>query len=184
MTIPSNLLPVNSDFLSTRTNPLGQFTGQVNEISSQFSQVGQQIDQATEQLDVVENLSSEAAARLAIISAAIPDELFTGSIEDMKANAKNAIKILSQSLRIPEIPDISVVLPELPTITLPSYSEMKDYVQVKIDSIKQKRIEAFSEAQDLLVSQSLTPFAMRRNMAAEAQSSLFLKLKDRVKPSL
>lgn len=180
MTIPSNLLPLNSDFLSKNTNAVGQFTGQVSEITNQLPRV----DEVLEQANVVESLSSEAAARLAIISAAIPDELFTGSIEDIKANAKNAIKILSRSLTFPEIPDISIALPEIPTITIPSFSEMKDYVQVKIDSIKQKRIEAFSDAQDLLVSQSLTPFAMRKNMAAEAQSSLFLKLKDRVNTSL
>lgn len=184
MTIPSNLLPLNSDFLSKNTNPLGQFTGQIEDVLNPVSEVGEQVDAVRGQLDAIQNLSSEAAARLAIITAAIPDELFTGNIDDIKNNAKNALKILSQSLSIPEIPDLSVALPELPTITLPSYAEMKDYVQVKINDIKKKRIEAFSEAQSLLVSQSRTPFTMRKNMVSDAQSSLLLKLKDRVTDSL
>lgn len=146
MSIPSNLLPTS---LTTQAN------SSINVTS-----------------DVVEELSSAARQRLNLLNTAIPDSLFTGSVESIRNRALTAAKLYADGITIPNIPTIPSFIPDIPIIpSVPSYGEIKDYIESRIDAITAKRIKAFEEAQEVLVKEAESPYTLKRTALSRLQTS-------------
>lgn len=162
MSIPSNLLPLNSSIVSNATNIAGQYTGQLSNITNQVSNI----------TNLTTQISDDIVQRSQLLDSIIPDSVFSGSIEEIRTRANNIVEVYINGIKIPQIPDIASLIPEIPVIPrIPSYGEIKQYIDARIESIKLKRVRAFEVAQEQLVRESLTPYTLMKKTASKNQIS-------------
>lgn len=92
----------------------------------------------------------------------VPDATFSGSLEEVKSKAQ--VIIDTYQSQIPTVPQI----PEIPTLVqqyvpaVPSYAEVREYIDFQIAELKRKKQEAFINAQNEFVTKSEDAFASRK----------------------
>lgn len=96
----------------------------------------------------------------------VPDSTFSGSLEEVKSKAQ--VVIDTYRSQIPTVPQI----PEIPTLVqqyvpaIPSYAEVREYIDEQIAELKRKKQEAFINAQNEFVRKAEDAFASRKQMVA------------------
>ena len=96
----------------------------------------------------------------------VPDSTFSGSLEEVKSKAQ--VVIDTYRSQIPTVPQI----PEIPTLVqqyvpaIPSYAEVREYIDAQIAELKRKKQEAFINAQNEFVRKAEDAFASRKQMVA------------------
>lgn len=151
--IPANLIPINASDID---NKLDSIAGQIPEVTAPD----------------IPNLRA--------IDAIFPDDLFsTGSIDEVRERALGIanrftdglpkLPILSlDSLPIPGLRPSSVVFPP----KVPSFAEIKNFIEIKIDRIKKQRQQASINALKDKLKKQQNPFEYRQSLVNESQSLL------------
>lgn len=151
--IPANLIPINASDID---NKLDSIAGQIPE------------------------LNAPSIPNLPAIEAILPNDLFsTGSIDEVRERALGIanrfidglpkLPILSlASLPIPVLRPISVVFPP----KVPSFAEIKNFIEIKVDRIKKQRQRASINALKEKLKKQQNPFEYRQSLINESQSLL------------
>lgn len=149
MAIPSNLIPVNTSEIS----------GSIQSLAGQLPVV-----------DVVE------IPEAGILSRAIPDSLFTSASFDQIREqgvvlAENYIQPLQVSRPTFSIPTT------VPTFSpkLPSFGQIKNYINTKIDRIKRQKQQASIKALRDEITQKENPFTYRQSLINKQQRAAVQK---------
>ena len=110
------------------------------------------------------SILSAAEQRKKVLEQLVPDTTFSGSLEDIKAKANNILDSYESKLpQIPQIPTIPSLIPEL-VPPVPSYAEVKETINTKIQKAKKDSQEAFISAQTTAIERAKNPFAARRDL--------------------
>lgn len=178
MAIPPNLLPVN---VSQLTNPVSELTGTVNQVTGTVSQVTGQVEEVTDEISgVVGDVREAIAQRNVILDAIVPERIFSGSTQLVTDRVNQLVNTYKQ--KIPVIPDIqaltSLTILRIPRIVpqIPSYGELRSYVQNRVNLLKKKKQEAFIQAQNLKVKKSKRSFEVRQEILNNRSNRLLKTL--------
>lgn len=175
MAIPRNLLPENlpneltqfSSSLNTDIASLGSISSingvPVNLIPSNTSDIAKSIESIGGQIPQID---APEIPEYAILNTVISDELFkTGSLDQIRARTFGAARTYVNGL-----PKIAVEIPTLPPISVPfppkrpSFSQIKNYIETKIDRIKIQRQVASTRALEETLRKKEDPFAYRQSI--------------------
>jgi len=166
MAIPSNLLPINNPFrtevvdLPTAQLPTANLGGiQSNLLPLNTSDISASFQSLTGNIPT---FNAPQVPQFAILNTVIPDRLFTtGSIDQVRARTLNAAKTYTDGLpALPTIPVVPTLI--IPRPRIPSYGQIKNYIKIKIDRIKQQRQQASVKALDEELKQKENPFTYRQ----------------------
>lgn len=143
--VPTNLIPINTSEIA---NSLESISGTIPEIGAP------EIPQYT------------------LLNSIIPDKLFkTGSIEQIR---QRTLQIADDyTIKLPTAP----TLPSIPPITVPfppkrpSFAQIKNYIETKIDRIKLQRQQASTKALKERLKKKENPFTYRKEVINTAQRS-------------
>lgn len=178
MGIPPNLLTVN---VSQLTDPVTQLTGTVNQLTGTASQVTGQVEEVTDEISGVAGDVREAITqRNIILDAVVPERIFSGSTQLVTDRANQLVNTYKE--KIPVIPNIPVLTPlallRIPRIVpqIPSYGELRTYVQNRINALKKKKQEAFIQTQNLKVKKSKRSFELRQEILNNRSNRLLKTL--------
>lgn len=142
--VPSNLIPVNT-----------------SQISNTFQSVAGQVP----------NVNAPEIPNFPVLSQIVPDRIFeSGSYDTMRSRALSGVETFVNGLPRPRIIDgIPTVIPTTPS--LPTFSQFKDYIETKIDRIKQQRQRASAKAVKERLKKKDNPFTYRQELINTAQKS-------------
>jgi hypothetical protein len=168
MAIPNNLLPINNPFrteveeLPTISLPTASVMGvPSNLLPVNTSNISGSLQSLTGNIPTV---NAPEIPQFSILNTAIPDRLFTtGSIDQVRVRTLNAASTYTSGLpALPTIPAVPSLI--LPTPRIPSYGQIKNYIKIKIDRIKQRRQQASVKALDSELKVQENPFKYRQSL--------------------
>lgn len=172
MPIPSNLLPINNPFRAeveeapaTVIPTTSIITGIPNnllpinasDISASFQSFA----------GVIPSGSIPQIPQFSILNTVIPDRLFTtGNLDQVKARTLNAATTYLNTIpALPTIPTLPTLI--IPRPRIPSYGQIKNYIETKIDRIKQQRQKASIKALNQELKKQENPFQHRQSLKNE-----------------
>lgn len=169
MSIPSNLIPINTSVqaLTPTISPTLPINGiprnllpvNTSAIESSLESIAGQVPQ----------LDAPEISSFPVLNAVLPDSLFaTGSVTQIRDTAltiaQGFVNGLPLPRTIPTIPTLSFpVLPAFPP-NRPSFGEIKNYIETKIDRIKRQRQQASLNAVKEKLKQKENPFTYRQTL--------------------
>lgn len=177
MAIPTNLIPMT---VAKELENIETATPTVPSISSIG---GVPSNLITINTSTIANASQSIAGKIPTIDApvipefsllntVIPDSMFmTGSLDQVRNRTLNAAQKYINGLPAPrQIPQLS--LPSLPAIAprRPSFGQIKDFIETKIDRIKLQRQQASMKALDEKLKQRENPFEYRQKVKNKNQA--------------
>lgn len=184
MAIPRNLIPEN---ISSRARELSSITDSgipslgtitsingvpTNLIPSNASDIAKSVESIAGRTP---EINAPEIPQYPILNAAIPDDLFsTGSIDEIRNRALAAAQTYVNGL-----PKINFQIPQLLPATpsfppkRPSFAEIKNYVEARIDRIKLQKQKASVKALEETLKKKEDPFTYRNELinTATAQRS-------------
>lgn len=176
MAIPSNLLPINNPLraeieeLPTITLPTASVIGvpsnllliNTSDISGSFQSLAGNLPP----------VSAPEIPQFLILNTVIPDRLFTtGSIDQVRARTLNAARTYTSGL--PSLPNIPTISPRtIPRPRIPSYGQIKNYINTKIDRIKQQRQQASIRTLNEDLKKQENPFKYRQSLVNTEQKNI------------
>lgn len=142
--VPSNLVPINT-----------------SDIANTFQSVAGQVP----------NVNAPEISNFSVLSQVIPDRIFeSGSYDTMRNRALSGVGTFVNGLPQPRIIEgLPTSIPAPPS--LPSFSQFKDYIETKIDRIKQQRQRASARAVKERLKKKDNPFTYRQELINIAQKS-------------
>lgn len=146
--VPSNLLPVNASEISASFQSLaGQLPTELNIEIPQYS----------------------------LLNQAIPDSLFTtGSFDRIRDTTISRAQSAVNALRVTRpVFSISTTVPQF-SPKLPSFGQIKNFINTKIDRIKRQRQQASIRALKEELKQQENPFTYRKMLVNKAQKNTVL----------
>lgn len=172
MAIPNNLLPINNpkDILDVEESlptvnltrlPSNLLPVNASDISGSFQSLAGNIP----------TVDAPQIPQFAILNTAIPDRLFnTGSIDDIRTRTTNAARTYISGLpTLPTIPTIPTLT--IPPVRIPSYGQIKNYINTKINRIKQQKQKASIKALENKIIEKQNPFAYRQSLINKQQEA-------------
>lgn len=137
---------------------------------------------AKNRLNQIINISPETRRIQAVLNTVIPTQIFSGSIPIDQVRQKANLLAKGYLNGIPKLPEIPALpkIPIIPTVprllpVIPTYAQIKNYIDTHIEDVKRKRQEAFISAQENRVSESKKSFTFRNNIV-ELQSRMQMEL--------
>lgn len=110
------------------------------------------------------SILSAAEQRKKVLEQLVPDSTFSGSLEDVNARVDGILNSYESKIpKVPQIPSIPSLIPEL-VPPIPSYAEVKEIINTKIQKAKKDNQEAFISAQNTAIERAKNPFAARRDL--------------------
>ena len=110
------------------------------------------------------SILSAAEQRKKVLEQLVPDSTFSGSLEDVNARVDGILNSYESKIpKVPQIPSIPSLIPEL-VPPIPSYAEVKEVINTKIQKAKKDNQEAFISAQNTAIERAKNPFAARRDL--------------------
>lgn len=179
MTIPSNLLPINTTIQDSGESASTSITQQV----STFGVLNNLLPvNASEISASFQSLAGQLPTELAIeipqyslLNQAVPDTMFlSGSLDKIRdtttktaQQAVNTLKVAKPTFSVPG---------SIPTFSpkLPSFGQIKNFINTKIDRIKRHRQQASIRALKDELKQRESPFTHRQFLANQAQKNAVL----------
>jgi hypothetical protein len=168
MSIPSNLLPINNPLREEieevpTTIDLPNVVGGVpnNLLPVNTSDISASFQSFTGQIPTV---NAPQIPEFAILNTVLPDRLFTtGSLDQVRARTSNAATTYLNGLpALPTLPSTPSTI--IPRPRIPSYGQIKNYIETKIDRIKQQRQKASMKALDEKLKKQENPFKYRQSL--------------------
>ena len=178
MSIPSNLLPINNPLREelgetptasiTLPNVLGGVPANLlpvnaSDISASFQSFAGQIP----------TVNAPPIPEFPILNTILPDRLFTtGSLDQVRARTSNAATTYLNGLpTLPTLPSLPTTI--IPRPRIPSYGQIKNYIETKIDRIKQQRQKASMKVLDEKLKKQENPFTYRQTLKNTAVTGSF-----------
>lgn len=110
------------------------------------------------------SILSAAEQRKKVLEQLVPDSTFSGSLEDVNARVDGILNSYESKIpKVPQIPSIPSLIPEL-VPPIPSYAEVKEIINTKIQKAKKDNQEAFISAQNTAIERAKNPFAARKEL--------------------
>jgi hypothetical protein len=168
MSIPSNLLPINNPFreeteeitpIIVPPNVAGGVPNNLLPVNA--SDISASFQSFTGQIPTVD---APQIPEFAILNTVLPDRLFTtGSLDQVRARTLGSATTYLNSLpALPVVPSIPTTI--IPKPRIPSYGQIKNYIETKIDRIKQQRQKASVKALDTELKKQENPFKYRQSL--------------------
>jgi hypothetical protein len=162
MPIPSNLLPINTSVETVVTQQIPKLGGvPTNLIPVNSSTIEESLQSIAGEIPTIDTPEIPELSTLSVI---LPNSLFrTGSIDQVRARTNNAATTYLNGLpAVPTLPSLPTAI--IPRPRIPSYGQIKDYIETKIDRIKLERQKASQKALDQKLKQKENPFAQRESL--------------------
>jgi hypothetical protein len=172
MSIPSNLLPINNPLreelgeIPTSSIGLPNIVGGVpkNLLPVNASDISASFQSFTGQIPTV---NAPQIPEFPILNTILPDRLFTtGSLDQVRARTLNATTTYLNGLpALPTLPSIPTTI--VPRPRIPSYGQIKNFINTKIDRIKRQRQQASVKALNEELKRQENPFTYRQSIKNE-----------------
>lgn len=147
MAIPTNLIPINESQIS----------------SSIQSLVG-----------VLPTEDIEEIKKYEEINLILPDSLFSGSIDEIRNRTMDKVTQFTTSLpTVPTLPTIPITTVPFPP-KVPSFGQIKNYINTKIDRIKRQRQQASVSALKEELNNRKNPFEYRQQLRNQIRPNTVL----------
>lgn len=166
MAIPTNLLPINTSVETVTTQYIPKLGGvPTNLIPVNSSTIEESLQSIAGEIPTVDTPEIPELSTLSVI---LPNSLFrSGSVDQIRSSSTQTAERFISGLPIPrEIPELSLPVVPLPSFPpkRPSFGQIKDYIETKIDRIKLERQRASQRALDQKLKQKENPFAYRESL--------------------
>jgi hypothetical protein len=125
----------------------------------------------------LQNVSASTAEVIvgsqSVLNNIIPPSTFvSGSLDEIRTKALTVAETYTNSLpTAPTIPTISLSVPEFPP-RRPSFAEIKNYIETKIENIKRRRQQASVQVQKEKLKRQENPFTYRQSLKNIKQSTM------------
>jgi hypothetical protein len=168
MAIPSNLLPINTSvdesLQNTTSIPSSVDIGIPNNLLPiNTSTISAQIQSLAGQLPLS---SAPEIQQFSLLNQIIPDSMFTSeSFDSIRSSALNIATqyVNTQLASVPSIPSLPASVPTF-IVKVPSFGQIKNFINTKIDRIKIQRNQASLRALDDRLKKAETPFTYRQQL--------------------
>ena len=177
MGIPSNLIPFNTsvESLTPSVSPTLPINGVPrNLLPVNTSTIESSLESIAGQLP---QINAPEISSFPVLNAVLPDSLFTtGSIIQIRDRTVTVAKNYLSGLPLPRIiPTISIpgtgTLPTFPP-KRPSFAQIKNYIETKIDRIKRQRQKASIKALKDDLKKQENPFTQRQALKNVYQNNI------------
>lgn len=171
MAIPENLIPKNVSVESVsstvpETLPINGVPSNLLPLNT--SEIRESLDSLAGQVPTVD---TPEIPEFSVLNTVLPNSLFTtGSIDQIRTTTLNTAETYVNGLPSPR------TLPVIPSVTVPfppkrpSFGQIKNYIETKIDRIKLQRQKASTKALDEKLKQRENPFQYRQSLINKQQN--------------